>query len=215
MNINYSAALFGGLLKLYDDIEDIPVNASYFSSQFMETLKVLIIASFTYASIHNMNLPFMIFIVHCLHYLLTDRESITTDFYHAGMILALLLCMVMFDASQLHMGLLFSIMGVTLHAYLDHIFFPEDYSWKKILWRTVSGILCIISLHFHICIPYDDILLYWLGYFTTSVLLMTHAQSSETNRNTPQEMSDEKQVSNAIQKEHDHTICPVIDSQGL
>lgn len=183
MNVHYAAAAFGALLKVYDDIEDNPIIAQYCSSQFMEIIKVLVIASFTYASIYNMNFPIIIFIGDYLHYIMSDNGHISTDFYHAGMILALLLSIITFDVSKLSIELIISIVGFTLFAYLDHRFFPEEYSWKKIIWRSLWIIGILVLLQFQTSIPYYDMMLFPLGYCIISILFMLCAQCNETTSN--------------------------------
>ena len=192
MNAQYAASLFGGLLKIYDDMEDNPLIAQYASSQFMEIIKVLIITSFTYASIHNMNFPIIIFVGHLLHYLITDCDSLSTDFYHAGMILALLLSILMFDISKLGSGLIITLFGFMLYAYIDHKIFPEEYSWKKIIWRSLWVIGVLILLQFPMSIPYYDLMFFPLGYCMISVPLMIYAQSHETSKD-PKESKEPKE----------------------
>ena len=206
MIANIAAATFGGLLKLYDDIEDIPVIAKYASSQFMEIVKVLIIASFTYAAMHNIHLPIIIFIAHCLHYLIADRESIATDFYHAGMILALLLSIITFDVFTLNMELIVSIIGFTLYLYTDHTLFPEEYSWKKITWRLlwVIGLFLLLQFPVPMSMPYYDLMFFPLGYCMISVLLMTCAQWGET----PHEKDNSCPVTEKIHQDTSRSETP-------
>ena len=180
MDANYAAAIFGGLIKVYDDTMDNPVIAQHSTPPFMEMVKVLIIASFTYASLHHMNLPIFIFITHYIHYLIADQESLATHFYYAGMIIAFVLSIITWDTSQLSVLLLVMIILFILGGYIDHRFFPEEYSWKKIIWRAMWSVELIVSMQFSIFEPCYSILFFCVGYFIVSVLTMTYAQCSQT-----------------------------------
>jgi hypothetical protein len=181
MITHVAAATFGALLKVYDDMEDNPIIAQYGSSQIMEIIKVLIIASFTYASMDNMNLPIFIFIGEYLHSAVSDDKATSTEFYQAGMIVALVLSIITFDVSKLSILLVISIVGFILGGYIDHTLCPEEYSWKKIILRMFYIIMIIILGQIPIFIPYHNTLLFCAGYFTTSVLIMIYAQWSGTN----------------------------------
>ena len=175
-----AAATFGALLKVYDDMEDNPVIARHSTPQRMEIVKALIIASFTYASIQDMNLPIFILIGEYLHSAISDDNATSTEFYHAGMIVALLLSIIAFDISTWSIVLLISIVGFIVGGYIDHTRCPEEYSWNKIMLRIFYVIMIIIIGLFPICIPYRSIQLFCLGYFMTSVLFMLYAQWSKT-----------------------------------
>ena len=179
MNGNYAAAIFGSLLKVYDDIEDIPVIAQYNTPQFIEILKALIIASFTYVSLHNINFPIIICIIHYLNYLFIDNHSLATHFYHAGMLIAFLLSIITFDVSKLSMVLVNTILYGIIGIYIDHTLFPEEYSWRKIIWRTLCSIGLVVLLQFSVFMPYYDMILFSSGYFMTSVMVMMYAQTTE------------------------------------
>jgi len=192
MSATIAAAVFGALLKVYDDIEDIPLIAQYATPHIIETLKALIIVSLTYVSLHDMNLPLIIFIAHFLHDVITDDHALSTDFYHAGMIVAFLLSIITFDLSTLDMtacGIV--IILFLLGGYVDHKVFPEEYGWKKIVWRALCAITVLMLLPFTTCRVYHDILLFFLGYCILSVLLMTCAQWSETSKEPSKELSKE------------------------
>ena len=180
-----AAVAFGALLKIYDDMEDNPVIAKYATSQFMEIIKALIIMSFTYASIHNIHLPIIIFIAHCLHYVITDDHAISTDFYHAGMIVAFLLSIISFDVSTLNIvSFALPILYVFIGAYLDHILCPEEYSWKKIIWRSIISIALIVLLLFSTYVPDYDIVFFTVGYSMISIPFMIYAQTHEPSKET-------------------------------
>ena len=195
----YAAVVFGATMKLYDDMEDNPVLAQHSTPKLMELIKALMIASLTYASIHYMNFPIVLFIGLFLHDIMSDDTSLSTGFWHAFMIILLLLCIITFDISKLSMELIFSIIFFNVAAYLDHKLCPEEYSWKKIIWRTLGAIMYTILLQFPIFIPYYDILLFYSSYMMTSVLIMTYAKYNETKLSTesskdPKEQPKEDKV---------------------
>jgi hypothetical protein len=190
------AAIFGGLLKLYDDIEDIPLIAQYATPHIIETLKALIIVSLTYVSLHDMNLPLIIFIAHFLHDVITDDRALETTFYYAGMITLFILSIITFDLSKWDMTACSIVIIVfLLGGYMDHKVFPEEYSWKKIIWRALCAITVLMLLPFSTQVIYHDILLFFLGYCILSVLLMTCAQWSETSKEPkePMELKEPKE----------------------
>jgi hypothetical protein len=182
MITHVAAATFGALLKVYDDMEDNPIIAQYGSSQIMEIIKVLIIASFTYASMDNMNLPIFILIGEYLHSAVSDDKATSTEFYQAGMIVALVLSIITFDISHVSVILILTIIFFILGGYIDHTLCPEEYSWNKIILRIFYVIMIIILGEFPRFIPYYNTLLFCVGYFMTSVLLMIYAQWSGTNQ---------------------------------
>ena len=207
----YAAAVFGTLVKVYDDMEDNPVLLQYNTPQFMELVKALVIVSFTYVSIHNINFPIIIFIVHYINYLFIDNHSLATDFYHAGMFIAFLLSIITFDVSKLSMALINTIIYGIIGIYIDHALFSEEHSWTKIIWRTLCSIGLVISLQFSLFMPYYDMILFSTGYFITSVCMMTYAQCNETKSskepteptepNEPNEAEEPKEPNEAEEPE--------------
>ena len=192
MIANLTGVTFGGLLKLYDDIEDIPAIAQYATPHMMETLKALIIVSLTYVSLHDMNIPLIIFVAHFLHDIITDDRALETDFYYAGMITLFILSIVTFDLSKWDMtacGVV--ILSFLLGGYMDHNIFPEEYSWKKIVWRALCAITVLMLLPFSTHVIYHDILLFFLGYCVLSVILMTCAQFHESKEAKEPKVSNE------------------------
>jgi hypothetical protein len=192
MPATVAAVAFGALLKVYDDIEDIPLIAQYATPHIIETLKALIIASLTYVSLHDMNLPLIIFIAHFLHDLIIDNHALETTFYYAGMITLFILSIITFDLSKWDMtacGIV--IILFLLGGYVDHKVFPEEYGWKKIVWRALCAITVLMLLPFTTRVIYHNILLFFLGYCILSVLLMTCAQWSETSKEPSKELSKE------------------------
>lgn len=181
----YAAALFGGLLKIYDDMEDIPVITQYKTAELMEIIKALIIASFTYASIHNMNFPLIIFIANSIHCLMTDHKALATDFYHAGIMIAFLLMIITFDVSEWNILSCIIIPLLILTGYVDHTLFPEEYSWGKIIGRTLFSIGLIVSLQLSIMVPFYDIIAFSISYCITSILIMTYTQYTEATSKVP------------------------------
>lgn len=190
----YGTAIFGALVKVYDDIEDNPVIAQYNTPKLMELIKALVIASFTYASINNMNLPLFTFIFHCFHYVISDDTSLSTNFYHAGMIIALLLSIITFDVAALNITtIVATILICMMLAHIDHKLFPEEHSWKKIIGRTLTVIGLIILLQFQLAMIDVHTILFYLGYGMMSVCMMTFAQCSETE--SPKELKETKEPS--------------------
>jgi hypothetical protein len=188
----YAALVFGTTMKLYDDMEDNPVLAQYSTPKLMELIKALMIASLTYTSIHYMNFPIVLFIGLFLHDIMSDDTSLSTGFWHALMIILLLLCIITFDISKLSMELIFSIIFFIVAAYIDHKLFPEEYSWKKIIGRILVVFIFITLLQFPIFIPYYDIFLFYSSYMMTSVLMMTCAKYYETKSSKdPKELKEQ------------------------
>jgi hypothetical protein len=178
----YAAILFGGLLKVYDDMVDNPIIAQYSTSNMMEIVKALIIASFTYASMHNMNLPIFIFMGEYLHCTISDDKANNTYFYHAGMMIALILSMITFDISKCSLILINNILLFMIVGHIDHTLFPEEYSWRKIIVRTFYVIFLMMALQLPIFAEHYDIFLFCSGYFMTSVLIMIYSQYNESNQ---------------------------------
>lgn len=190
MNANI-AVIFGVLLKVYDDMEDNPIIAQYCTPQIMEIIKALIIASLTYVSIYNMNVPIVMFIGNFIHYIMTDDLALSTDFYRANMIISLLLSLITYDVSAWSIILIITILYCIFSGYIDHILLPEEHSWKKIIGRAVFSIGLIISLPFSVYVIDRDIILFTIGYCMTSVLLMLYAQLNEM----PKEPKETKEAS--------------------
>jgi|UniRef100_A0A6C0BGX8 hypothetical protein len=192
MNANYAAAVFGATLKIFDDMEDNPVLAQYSTPKLMELIKAFVIASLTYAAIYNMNFPIIIFIGDYLHCAMSDNTALSTDFYYAFMTISLLLSIITFDVDKLSVVLIISIIFFTLVAYVDHTLFPEEYSWKKIIWRAVSSIIYIILSQFTIFTPYYDIIFFYIGYLMLSAIMMTCAKYYETKSSKdPKELKEQ------------------------
>ena len=141
----YVAAIFGGLLKIYDDIVDIPEYAIYSSPRILEIVKVLIISALTYISIHNVNIPFLLFTFHLIHVIFIDKNSLGTDFYFSGMILSFILIFISLESSDLAFSVIPILLVSLCTVLFDHYFFPEEHSWKKIIERCLIGGGLILS----------------------------------------------------------------------
>jgi len=179
----YVAILSGGLLKLYDDTNDIPIYGSNYSKAGLEILKGLIIASFTYVSIHNMNVPFVVFIFIGLDQLFIDDTALNTDFYYSGMVITFILLFITFEPSHVTHLVWFPIILASIFGYAEHKLFPEDYSWKKIIIRSLAVLGLIISKD--IALKYfidNDIICIAIGYFSFSVFNMLYLKYKNSKR---------------------------------
>jgi hypothetical protein len=170
---------FGGLLKVYDDIIDIPTIATFCTPQLIEIIKVFIIASFTYVTMNNTNFILILFVMMEIHMAFSDHKCMKEIFYTAGRILSLVLCMLTFSFATLNWTVLLTTAGLSISSAFDHKLFPEDHSWKKIIYR----LLCVIGIIFYInyirtyidtldC----DILLFSAGYLSLSIIIMTYVE---------------------------------------
>jgi|Laugresu1bdmlbsd_1035121.scaffolds.fasta_scaffold02663_3 hypothetical protein len=185
--IPYVGAAFGGLLKIYDDIVDIPEYANYSSPRILEIIKVLIISTLTYISIHNVNIPFIIFIFHLIHVIFVDKKALDTDFYFSGMVLSFILIFVALTSSELNFGAIPIIIASVLSLAFDHYFFPEEHSWKKIIERCIFAGCLIFSpqivpavsnmINFDLNTWMDyDVASIAAGYFCISIINMTYLE---------------------------------------
>lgn len=180
----YVAILSGGLLKLYDDSNDIPIYGSTYSKAGLEILKGLIIATFTYVSINNMNVPFVVFIFIGLDQLFIDDTALNTDFYYSGMILTFILLLITFDPDHVTHLVWIPIILASIFGYIEHKLFPEDYSWKKIIARTLVVLGLVVSKD--IALKYfidNDIICIAIGYFSFSVFNMLYLKYRNYKRN--------------------------------
>jgi hypothetical protein len=190
---NIMPMLFGGLLKMYDDIYDITAYKEYFSELSIETIKCLIISMLTCISINNPVLPFIIFSL-CLITQCFDSKELNSPFYVSGMIILFLLIMITFTPSYLSLNTLFCTLIFLIGAYGDHKYFPEDHSINKIIWRSIALIILIVVVINPKNIIYDESLfkiiyncfLIFIGYFLISVINMIfieYYKKDESNNN--------------------------------
>jgi hypothetical protein len=174
--------LFGGLLKIYDDIYDITVYKEYFSELSIETIKSLIICTLTYISINNPVLPFIIFNLCLIVQCFVDSNELNSPFYVSGMITLLFLVIITFTpSSYLSLNTLFFALICLMGAYGDHKYFPEEHSINKIISRFICSIILIVIVINLKNIIYDESLfkiiydsfLIFTGYMIISVINMT------------------------------------------
>ena len=118
---------------------------------------------------NNMNIPLIIFIFSAIHTILTDSTSLNTDYYYAGMIITFILACITFYPSNVTYIIGTTIILALIGGFIEHNLFPENYSWKKIIARTICAISLFLSKDVlrHV-VDYD---LIWLGigYFGMSV----------------------------------------------
>lgn len=183
----YVSAAFGGLLKIYDDIVDIPEYANYSSPRILEIIKVLIISTLTYISIRNVNIPFIIFTFHLIHVMFVDKKALDTDFYFSGMVLSFILIFVALTSSDFNFGTIPIIFAPIISLSFDHYFFPEEHSWKKIIERCIfAGCLIfspyiipivsnMVDFDLNTWIDYDAVSIA-ASYFVISIINMTYLE---------------------------------------
>ena len=169
------AVISGAILKIYDDIIDVPVYRSHFSDSTIETLKCLLIASITYMSINNMNIPFIVFIFMAVDQLFIDDKLLNTNFYNSGMVVTFILVLITFKPSHVTHILWFTLIIAFVGGFFEHTLFPEDYSIKKIIIRVLC-VLFLLTFNDMILqhIVDSDIVLLTVGYFSMSVVNMIY-----------------------------------------
>ena len=192
---NIMPMLFGGLLKMYDDIYDITAYKEYFSELSIETIKCLIISMLTCISINNPVMPFntciMILIVQCF-----DDKELNSPYYIAGLITSLFLIIITFTPSlYFSLNKIMYTLVFLIGTYIDHKYFPEDHSINKIIWRSLGAIFVIIAvIYLKMIIVHDDslfkmvydFLLFSIGYLIISLANMTFIEfnkKDESNNN--------------------------------
>jgi hypothetical protein len=180
MSIVHSVSIiFGGLLKIYDDVTDIPAYSSLFTPQMMEIIKVFLIASFTYISMNNSVFPFIIYTFHGLHGVFVDEKALQDNFYRASMLLALLLCIITFSLSNLTWSLLVVFILGAIMVTFDHKICPEEHSLIKILWRSWVFIGMIVYITFisrYIDFIDRDIVIMSASYLFMSIINMIYIE---------------------------------------
>jgi hypothetical protein len=174
------SVIYGCLLKIYDDVTDIPEIAPFCTPQIMETIKVFIIGCFTYMCIYNSNFALFTVVTHVVHLLFADKDSLQTHFYMAGMILAFVLSIVTFSSYHLSWVLLSSFILFMTGIMGDHVLFPENHSLKKIGGRIIL-VICIIIIGTENLVDLD-VKLYLLGYLISSVIIMSYAELKQSNQ---------------------------------
>jgi uncharacterized membrane protein len=205
--------LFGGLLKIYDDIYDVTVYKEYFSELSIETIKSLIICTLTCISINNPVFPFIIFslslIIQCF-----DSKELNSPFYVSGMITLLFLIMITFTSSYLSLNTLFCILIYLMGAYGDHKYFPEDHSINKIIWRSIALLFLIVVVINPKNIIYDeslfkiiyDCFLFFIGYFLISVINMIFIEYYKKNELNKKENNIKNKENEEVNKEENKEI---------
>ena len=165
----------GAILKVYDDIIDVPIYRSNFSDSTIETLKCLLIASMTYMAMNNMNVPFIVFIFMAVDQLFIDDKLLNTNFYNSGMVVTFILVLITFKPSDASHKLFFTLIIAFVGGFFEHTLFPEDYSVKKILIRVLAVIFFLIFNDMILQHIVDsDMVLLTVGYFTMSTINMIY-----------------------------------------
>ena len=186
MLLQIITAIFGALLKIYDDIIDIPTLFTN-SSFIIELIKGLLISCITYISIYDIYTPLYLFVSHVLVYLFIYKECLNTDFYQSSMIILCILLLISFTPSALTI-LSSRVFMIFIGGFImDHYMFPEEHSISKIIARTayIGFIICMC-----ICMyTYDtmhmelNIIFTILGYMCISVGNMIYAEYKLRNTN--------------------------------
>ena len=126
-----------------------------------------------------MNFILILFVTMEIHMAFSDHKCMKEIFYTAGRILGLVLCMLTFSLSTLNWTVLLTIVGLSITSSFDHTVFPEDHSWKKIMYRLSCVVGIMIYIHYirnYIDILDYDILLFSAGYLSLSVIIMTYVK---------------------------------------
>ena len=177
--VHCASIIFGGLLKIYDDVTDIPGYSSLFTPQMIEIIKVFLIATFTYISTNNSLFPFIIYTFHGLHGVFVDEKALHDNFYRASMILALLLTIITFSLSNLSWSLLIVFILGAIMTTFDHKICPEEHSLIKIIWRSFVFIGMIVYITFisrYIDFIDHDIVIMSASYLFMSIINMSYAE---------------------------------------
>ena len=174
----YISFIFGLLLKVYDDVIDNSVYKAYFSQHIITLIKIIMIVILIKISLVNGNIPFIILMTMIIHYILADNKCLDDIFWHLGLIVLGILVLYTFSLSNLKYNLYTIILLVSI-LWADHKLFPEEYSWKKIIGRTIMviGLLCLLEIN---QIFDHDILWFCYGYMMTSVANMLYLVKIDT-----------------------------------
>ncbi len=173
ISTNIFSILFGGLLKIYDDIWDMDNFKNYFSSLSIETIKGLILILLTLISNNDINVPIIIFLGEAM-LCLFDKESLNSDFFKAGMIIAFILVLLVLPKSHFNLSATsITLLCMSFGAIFDHLTFPENSSLKKIIWRSLAVIIVILILFISNTLFIKPMFYFSLGYLLVSIFNMT------------------------------------------
>jgi hypothetical protein len=86
----FTSALFGGCLKLFDDIQDNSLIQPFFSASAVEFIKAFIMILLSHMSMYDINFIMVLFITHLI-IPFYDKDCFNNPYFVAGMpILAIL-----------------------------------------------------------------------------------------------------------------------------
>lgn len=167
-----SAFLFGSLLKIADDIEDIPFYKSYITPIILELVKSLTYVFLTYVSVHNVNFPIVFFIGHVFLQYVNDK-TLDNPMFYAGMICLAVLSVLCFNMNSADITIILATLAIVFPiAYVDNHLFPEDVSVRKIAGRLGAVITFILFYSFFVRILPVEFIMIEIGYCLTSVINM-------------------------------------------
>ncbi len=170
-----SSFLFGSLLKMADDVEDIPYYKKRITPVLLELLKALTYVFLTYVSVHNVNFPIVFFIGHVfLQYI--NEKTLDNPMFVAGMIALAVLSVLCYNSQTFDIGAILLTLSVVFPiAYVDNHFFPEDVSVRKICGRLGAVIAFLLFYSFFAKVLPVEFIMIEIGYSLTSVANMLAA----------------------------------------
>ena len=172
---NYIIALLsGGLIKVYDDIVDIPEYGSHFSNTFIILLKISLIALMIIMSINNANIPLIIFTFILIMELCVDSNTLDDTFYKVGMIVTFIMVCYTFTISNINYIIGSTVALALIGGFIDHKLFPEDHSINKIIGRSTMCILLFLSKDTLKHVVEYDLIWFGIGYMGISVIDMLY-----------------------------------------
>jgi hypothetical protein len=170
-----SSFLFGSLLKMADDVEDIPYYKKRITPIGLELLRALMYVFLTYVSVHNVNFPIVFFIGDAfLQYI--NEKTLDNPMFVAGMIALAVLSVLCYNSQTFDIGAILLTLAVVFPiAYMDNHFFPEDVSVRKICGRLGAVIAFLLFYSFFAKVLPVEFIMIEIGYSLTSVANMLAA----------------------------------------
>lgn len=182
--MSYYPISFGVLSKLYDDVLDMGLSRDPMVVHLLQSLIIVFLALTAYRDFY-FSFSFLFISMFCV--------GIDHPFWKSFLPVMILLFLASFpyreEVSFQNIGIA---IGATVtflvSAYTEDVYFPEEYSWKKLFARGLIASSCLLATHFvDIFIPSCGVestkKVYYIvfGYFLTSVFIQFYYLLTEAD----------------------------------
>jgi hypothetical protein len=175
---------FGILSKLYDDVVDQKIIQNPFLIHSIQSLIIMFLTLIGYQDYY--------FTFACL-FVIRLNSGFDHPFWNSFLpvMVFLFLTALPYGGDRMHLKMLLAICGVLFIlfiAYLEEYYFPEEYSWRKVVSRIIGSIVFLMAGLFISEVPYmpqfgvepvKKACFIMVGYLITSILLQIYALLGE------------------------------------